>query len=96
MAIIWFEINTEGRNWIKIDDWLPEGNLVIFIYFYKEFGEKMSKISKAVFLINSQPNVDVLTQWLTKRHSEKGKHPDARRATRSSLGRPAQGEFEHL
>ena len=40
MAIIWFEINTEGRNWIKIDDWLPEGNLVIFISFYKEFGEK--------------------------------------------------------
>lgn len=50
----------------------------------------MSKISKAVFLINSQPNVDVLTQWLTKRRSEKGKHPDAHRATRSLLGRPAR------
>lgn len=56
----------------------------------------MSKISKAVFLINSQPNVDVLTQWLTKRHSEKGKHPDAHGATRSSLGHPVQGEFVHL
>lgn len=56
----------------------------------------MSEISKAVFLIKSQPNVDVLTQWLTKRCSEKGKHPDAHGATRSSLGCPAEGEFVHL
>lgn len=51
----------------------------------------MSKISKAVFLINSQPNVDVLTQWLTRRCSEKGKYPEAHGATRSSLGCPAEG-----